>query len=163
ASRRVGRPVVLEATRQQGFTIATYRAETRHRIRLGADALGKLTALIHEGWEVTSRPDKYKVAGTDASTRLYACPNVDSEVFKVQTAAPDRGTGAYTVIAMTAADRLGVPLDDVHVELGDTTLPPAPVAGGSNTTASVCNVVAKACDDIRGRLARAATAAGGPL
>ena len=37
------------------------------------------------------------------------------------------------------------------VELGDTELPPAPVAGGSNTTASVCNVVAKACEDIRRR------------
>ena len=48
---------------------------------------------------------------------------------------------------MTAADRLGVRVENVTVELGDTDLPPAPVAGGSNTTASVCNVVAKACDD----------------
>ena len=30
----------------------------------------------------------------------------------------------------------------------DSDLPPAPVAGGSNTTASVCNVVAKACEQI---------------
>ena len=48
--------------------------------------------------------------------------------------------------------------------LGDSALPPAPVAGGSNTTASVCNVVMKACGAIRDRLARAAVAAGdGPL
>ena len=78
ASHRAGRPVRLEATRDQGFTIATYRAETRHRVRLGSDKDGKLQALVHEGWEVTSRPDSYKVAGTDATTRLYACPNVDS-------------------------------------------------------------------------------------
>ena len=39
------------------------------------------------------------------------------------------------------------------VELGDSALPPAPVAGGSNTTASVCNAVMKACDAIRDRLA----------
>ena len=56
-----------------------------------------------------------------------------------QTAAHEIGTGAYTVIAQTAADRLGVPLDKVTVELGDSDLPPAPVAGGSNTTASVCS------------------------
>jgi xanthine dehydrogenase YagR molybdenum-binding subunit len=78
---------------------------------------------------------------------------------KVQTAAHDIGTGAYTIIALTAADKLGLPLDKITVELGDSDLPPAPVAGGSNTTASVCTVVAKACDDIRGRIVRAATAA----
>ena len=68
---------------------------------------------------------------------------------KVQTAAHEIGNGAYTVIALTAADRLGVALDKITVELGDSDLPPAPVAGGSNTTASVCNVVAKACEQIR--------------
>ena len=36
-----------------------------------------------------------------------------------------------------------------QVELGDSDLPPAPVAGGSNTTASVCSAVQKACDAIR--------------
>jgi xanthine dehydrogenase YagR molybdenum-binding subunit len=78
---------------------------------------------------------------------------------KVQTAAHDIGTGAYTVVALTASDRLGIALDKVDVELGDTDLPPAPVAGGSNTTANVCNVVAKACDEIRSRIAEAAVAA----
>jgi Molybdopterin-binding domain of aldehyde dehydrogenase/2Fe-2S iron-sulfur cluster binding domain len=60
---------------------------------------------------------------------------------RVQTAAYDIGTGAFTVIALTAADKLAVALDKISVELGDSELPPAPVAGGSNTTASVCNVV----------------------
>jgi CO/xanthine dehydrogenase Mo-binding subunit len=36
AARQLRRPVRLEATRRQGSTVATYRAETRHRIRLGA-------------------------------------------------------------------------------------------------------------------------------
>ena len=273
AARHLGRPVKLVVGRDQGFTTATYRAETRHHVRLGAGRDGKLVALSHEGWEVTSRPDPYMVAGTDASTRLYACPNVASKVsivhadrntpgfmrsppevpylfalesgmdelavalamdpielrrvndtmqepikhlpytsrglmrcfdvaakefgwskrdpkpgsmrdgdwligwgcaatmyptamgpaaarvtltpggkVRVQTAAHDIGTGAYTVIALTVADRLGVPLEKVEVEIGDSDLPPAPVAGGSNTTASVCNAVAKACDEIRGKL-----------
>jgi xanthine dehydrogenase YagR molybdenum-binding subunit len=80
---------------------------------------------------------------------------------KVQTAAHELGTGAYTVIALTASDRLGLAPDKILVELGDSDLPPAPVAGGSNTTASVCNTVAKACEQIRSRIARAAVAAGG--
>ena len=78
---------------------------------------------------------------------------------KVQTAAHDIGNGAYTVVALTAADKLGIGLDKIAVELGDSDLPPAPVAGGSNTTASVCNVVAKACEQIRSRIAAAAVSA----
>ena len=92
AARRVGRPVRLEVARDQGYTTATYRAETRHRVRLGAGRDGKLQALIHEGWEVTSRPDAYKVAGTDASTRLYACPNIASAVTLVHA---DRNTPGF--------------------------------------------------------------------
>jgi xanthine dehydrogenase YagR molybdenum-binding subunit len=55
---------------------------------------------------------------------------------RVQTAAHDLGTGAYTVIGQMAAERLGVSLGSVTVELGDSRLPVGPVAGGSNTTAS---------------------------
>src|SRR5207248_639449 len=67
AARRLNRPVKLVATRDQGFTIASYRAETRHHVRLATDSDGKLQALIHEGEEVSSRPDQYQVAGNDAS------------------------------------------------------------------------------------------------
>jgi xanthine dehydrogenase YagR molybdenum-binding subunit len=282
AARRLGRPVKLAATRDQGFTIATYRAETRQRVKLGASRDGRLQSLTHEGWEVTSRPDNYMVAGTDATTRLYSCANIGSNVsivhadrstpgfmrapaelpymfglesamdelaialkmdpielrrvndtnvepvnglhytsrslmacfdaaaerfgwsrrdpqvgsmsegdwligwgcaatmypsqiapatarvilnadgrVRVQTAAHEIGNGAYTVIGMIAAERLGVPIENVSVELGDSQLPPAPVAGGSNTTASVCNVVAKACEDIRARIAAASIASDG--
>lgn len=279
AAQRLRRPVRLEATRSQGFTIATYRAETQHRVRLGAAQDGKLQALIHEGWEFTSRPDKYKVAGVDASTRVYACPNIDSKVtlvqgdrstpgfmrsppetpyifalesamdelayalrmdpvelrrvndtmhepvgglpftsrnlmpcfdaaakefgwakrkpepgamrdgewaigwgcattlyptnvapatarvtldpdggVRVQTGGHEIGNGLYTAAALTAAQGLGVALGQVQVALGDSDLPPAPVAGGSNSTASICTVIARACDDIRARLAAAAVA-----
>jgi xanthine dehydrogenase YagR molybdenum-binding subunit len=83
---------------------------------------------------------------------------------RVQTAAHEIGNGAYTVIGQAAAEALGVPLNKVTVELGDTELPPAPVAGGSRTTASCCSAVLKACDAIREKLFRAALAANdGPL
>jgi xanthine dehydrogenase YagR molybdenum-binding subunit len=273
AAKRLNRPVKLVATRAQGFTIASYRAETRHEVKLGATKDGKLVALSHEGWEVSSRPDDYTVAGTDASTRMYACPNIASAVnivsadrntpgfmrapaetpyiyalevamdelaeklnmdpielrrvndtiiepikglpftsrslmpcfdraskafdwgkrnpkpgqtrdgdwlvgygcamacyptqmapaaarvrleangtARVGTAAHEIGNGAYTVVAQTAALKLGIDVSKVKVEMGDSALPPAPVAGGSITTASVCNAVAMACDKVIDRL-----------
>ncbi len=82
----------LVPTREQGFTIATFRAETRQRIQLAATKDGKLQALNHEGSEVTSRADPYAVAGTDASTRMYACPNIASNVTIVRA---DRATPGF--------------------------------------------------------------------
>jgi len=285
AAKRLNRPVKLVASRDQGFTIATYRAETRHRIRLGAKADGKLVGYSHEGWEISSRRDPYCVAGVEDSTRLYAFGAVGTKVtivhadrntpgfmrsppvvpyiyaletamdelavklrmdpvefrrindtmtdpvsgkpyssrslmqcyaqagdafgwkqrnaqpgsmrdgdwligwgcatalypthvatatarvrltsdgkVRVQTAAHEIGNGAYTVIGQMAAEQLGVPLAAASVELGDSDLPPAMVAGGSNTTASTCSAVLKACTAIREKLARAATTANdGPL
>ena len=58
-----------------------------------------------------------------------------------------------------AAERLGVELSSVTVEVGDSRLPPAPVAGGSNTTASACSAVMKTCDAIRAKLFHAAVTA----
>jgi xanthine dehydrogenase YagR molybdenum-binding subunit len=280
AARRINRPVRLVVNRDQGFTTATYRAETRHHIRLGAGRDGKLAGYFHEGWEVSSRPDPYCVAGVADSARLYAYGAVKTKVnivhadrstpgymrsppvvpyiyalesamdelawklgmdpvelrrvndtmsdpidgkpwssrslmqcydeaaqafgwkrrasqpgatrdgewligwgcatalypthvgtatarvrlmsngeVRVQTAAAEIGNGAYTVIGQAAAERLGVPLEKVSVELGDTVLPPAPVAGGSRTTASTCSAVLKACDAIRDKIFRAARSA----
>jgi xanthine dehydrogenase YagR molybdenum-binding subunit len=285
AAKRLNRPVKLVATRDQGFTIATYRAETRHHIRLGAQRDGKLVGYSHEGWEISSRPDPYVVAGVEDSAQLYAfgavatkvnvvhadrntpgfmrsppvvpyiyalesamdemaikldmdpiefrrindtmkspvdgkpyssrslmtCYDQAAEAFGwqrrsaapgsmrdgewligwgcatavypthigaaaarvrlkpngealVQIAAHEIGNGVYTVLGQMAAEQLGVDLKSVTVEVGDSRLPPAPVAGGSNTTASACSAVMKTCDLIREKLFRAAaTANDGPL
>jgi xanthine dehydrogenase YagR molybdenum-binding subunit len=275
-ARRLGRPVKLVASRSQGFTIATYRAETRHDIQLGASRDGKLTALRHEGWEISSRPDPYAVGGTKTTTRMYACPNIESRVsivradrntpgfmrappevpymfalesamdelavtlnmdpielrrvndtmkepiggnpytsrslmecydegakafgwdkrrpqpksmaegdwligygcatacyptqmgpaaarvrlqrdgrVRVEIAGHEIGNGAYTVIAQAAAEKLGVPVEKVSVFIGDSDLPPAPVAGGSNSTASTCSTVITVCEQVRQKLFKA--------
>jgi xanthine dehydrogenase YagR molybdenum-binding subunit len=73
---------------------------------------------------------------------------------RVEIAGQELGTGAYTVIAQAAADRLGIAYENVTVALGDSNLPPAPVAGGSNSTASTCSAVITVCDQIRQRLFR---------
>jgi xanthine dehydrogenase YagR molybdenum-binding subunit len=92
AARRLGRPAKMVATRDQSFTVATYRAETRHHVRLAATRDGRITALIHEGEEVSSRPDAYKVGGTETTARMYAIPNIASKV-TVQHA--DRNTPGF--------------------------------------------------------------------
>jgi xanthine dehydrogenase YagR molybdenum-binding subunit len=275
-ARRLGRPIKLVASRSQGFTIATYRAETRHEIQIGANRNGKLTALRHEGWEISSRPDPYAVGGTKTTTRLYDCPNVESRVSivradrntpgfmrsppevpymfalesamdelavalnmdpielrrindttkepiggkpytsrslmacydegakafgwdkrtpqpksmadgdwligygcattcyptqmapaaarvrlqrdgraRVEIAGHEIGNGAYTVIGQAAAEKLGVAIEKVSVLIGDSDLPPAPVAGGSNSTASTCSTVIMVCEQVRQKLFKA--------
>ena len=277
AAQKLDRPIKLMTSRDQGFTIATYRAETRHHIQLGASHDGKLVALNHEGEEVTSRPDPYMVAGTESSTRLYACPNVASKVSivhadrntpgfmrsppetpylfalecgmdelayalkmdpvklrlvndtqnepikglpftsrslaqcfeaaakrfgwskrdprpgsmrdgdwqvgwgtaatmypsniaacaarvtqypngtaRVQVATHEIGQGIFTVCALVVSGQLGVDPEKITVELGDSTLPPAPVAGGSNSTASVSHALTKACAEILDKRAKGA-------
>jgi xanthine dehydrogenase YagR molybdenum-binding subunit len=59
----------------------------------------------------------------------------------VKTAAHDLGTGAYTILAQIAAATLGISIDRIEVKLGDSDLPMAPVAGGSQTSASVGSAV----------------------
>ncbi len=83
------------------------------------------------------------IAPATARVTLY-----DNGTAKVQTATHEIGQGITTVCALVAADRLGLDPDRITVDLGDSTLPPAPVSGGSNSTASVGNAVAKACDMI---------------
>lgn len=66
----------------------------------------------------------------------------------VLTAGNDMGTGAYTVVAVTAADALGVPVEKVKVELGDSLLPDGGIAGGSQMTASLAPAVISACQEV---------------
>jgi xanthine dehydrogenase YagR molybdenum-binding subunit len=66
----------------------------------------------------------------------------------VQSAASDMGPGTYTTITMIAAESLNVPMDKVKFELGDSTLPFAPVHGGSLTTASIGTAVQECCEKL---------------
>ncbi len=64
----------------------------------------------------------------------------------------DLGTGTYTVMTQIAADALGLPLEKVRFELGDTNQPHAPVSGGSQTVASVGPAVHAAATSVRAKL-----------
>ncbi|MEV0310877.1 xanthine dehydrogenase family protein molybdopterin-binding subunit [Nonomuraea fuscirosea] len=269
AARAVGRPVKIALTRQQMFDVTGYRTPTIQRLRLGADAQGRLTALEHVAYEQSSTLIEFAEQTTVPGRVMYAtpalrtahrlvrldvatpswmrapgeCPGMyalesamdelayaagldpvelrivnDAETepgtglpfssrdlvgclregarrfgwerrdpapgirregewlvgtgvaastyparrspcqavatvrdgdFLVQVAAADIGTGARTALTRIAADTLEVSPERVHVELGDSDLPRAPVAGGSMGTASWGSAVVRACEELK--------------
>jgi xanthine dehydrogenase YagR molybdenum-binding subunit len=68
------RSVRVVLTRQQMFSFG-HRPETWQRVRLGADASGKLTAMIHEATAETSRKEDYVEVVVNWSSQLYPCEN----------------------------------------------------------------------------------------
>ncbi|HKN92984.1 MAG TPA: xanthine dehydrogenase family protein molybdopterin-binding subunit [Thermoleophilaceae bacterium] len=274
AAQMVGRPVKVAVTRQQMFAVTGYRTPTIQRIRLGADADGRLTAISHEVVEQTStlkefaeqtavvtrvmyaapnRRTTHKLARLDVPTPSWMrapgeCPGMfalesamdelaiacgmdpielralndtqadpeDGETpfssrnlvgclregaerfgwadrdptpgvrregrwlvgtgvasstypayrraaqasaraeadgsFVVKVGAADIGTGARTALTQIAADALSTSVDRVRVEIGDSALPKAGVAGGSMGTASWGTAVVRACEALRAKL-----------
>ncbi|MET7328426.1 xanthine dehydrogenase family protein molybdopterin-binding subunit [Nonomuraea sp. NPDC005650] len=279
AARAVGRPVKIVLTRQQMFDVTGYRTPTIQRLRLGADADGRLTAVEHVAYEQSSTLVEFAEQTTTPTRVMYAtpalrtahrlvrldvatpswmrapgeCPGMyalesamdelacaagidpielrvvnepeaepDSGLpfssrnlvaclregarrfdwdrrdpepgrrregewlvgtgvaastypakrwpskavvsmregdFLVQLAAADIGTGSRTALGRIAAEALGVAPDRVHVELGDSDLPDAPLAGGSMGTASWGSAIVRACEHLKvnGTVGRADT------
>lgn len=89
--------------------------------------------------------------------RAHAALHADGRLV-VSSAASDIGTGTYTVMAMIAAEALGLPLEQVTFQLGDSTLPVAPIEGGSSHVTTVGSAVDGVCAKLRGRLLRLAQA-----
>ncbi|MDN3244199.1 xanthine dehydrogenase family protein molybdopterin-binding subunit [Streptomyces sp. ZSW22] len=92
----------------------------------------------------------YPVLVSPCAASARALPDGD---FLVRVNATDIGTGARTVCAQIAADALGVPLDRVRIEVADSGIGFAPMAGGSSGTASWGWAVHEACVRLGGRLA----------
>ncbi|GAA2277023.1 xanthine dehydrogenase family protein molybdopterin-binding subunit [Streptomyces atrovirens] len=67
----------------------------------------------------------------------------------VQVATQDVGTGTYTVMSQVAAQSLGLDIDDVDFELGDTAYPYAFVSAASATVPGVGAAVNRACATAR--------------
>ncbi len=64
----------------------------------------------------------------------------------------DLGTGTYTIMAQQAAAGLGIDPKLVEVKLGDSTLPKAPVSGGSQSSASVLPAIQDATTQLKLKL-----------
>jgi len=128
--------------------------ELRQCYRLGAERFGWKDRPV----EPRSMRDGDELIGWGMATgiwdslvmvaRVSAVLHADGRLI-VSSAATDIGTGTYTVMAMIAAERLGLPLERVTFQLGDSTLPLAPIEGGSSHVTTVGGGVAGACDKLK--------------
>lgn len=276
-ARQAGRPVKLEFTREQMFTLVGRRQETIQQLTVGATREGRLAAIVHDTLAQTSTYGEYADPVGTPTRMLYACANVATSHRLVRVNAPqpnpmrapgegpgsfalesaldelahelgidplelrlrnyadhdqhagrpwssnglrecyrvaarsfgwdkrprevgalrdgrhqigwgmasacypvyrmasqaavriapdggvlvrcgtqDMGTGTYTVLGQLAAAILGVPLERIAVELGDTMLPEGPYSGGSIATASFTPAVEEAARRLCRRLAELA-------
>jgi xanthine dehydrogenase YagR molybdenum-binding subunit len=133
----------------------------RECYRQGAEAFG----WDRRNPEPRSMRDDTELVGWGMATGVWEALQVPIAVRAVLTAnghaevscaTSDIGTGTYTIMAQVAADMLGLPLDNVTIKLGDSTLPQSPVEGGSWIAASVSNGIATTAGAIRTELLRLA-------
>ena len=98
------------------------------------------------GWEARTDPGKRRegdwmvgLGVASSSYPFYGMPGSVAEIervagggYAVRIGAADLGTGTWTALSQIAADALNCPFEAVHLEIGDTRLPDATVAGGSS-------------------------------
>jgi xanthine dehydrogenase YagR molybdenum-binding subunit len=82
--------------------------------------------------------------GGNRSTQADAQIHPDGSI-EVRMAVQDLGTGTATVMAVVAAEILGLKPDQITVKLGDTNYPHGPDSGGSTTCASVAPAIQDVC------------------
>lgn len=121
----------------------------RRNPRPGATRVGDLLV----GWGMATAAYPAKQMPAVARARLDA----DGRAV-VRSATHEQGTGTYTAMTQLAADALGLPLDRVRFELGDSRFPPAPINGGSWLSSSVGPAVLAACAALTKRLTELAAA-----
>ncbi|WP_026462320.1 xanthine dehydrogenase family protein molybdopterin-binding subunit [Adhaeribacter aquaticus] len=107
-------------------------------MREGKELIGM--GLATGAWEV-----KQKEASAKATL------SVDGTL-QVSSATADIGTGTYTIMTQIAAETLGLPMEQVTFKLGDSTLPEAPLQGGSWTAATVGSAVKQACEALKEKI-----------
>ncbi len=99
--------------------------------------------LIGHGVSAASRSSPY----LKTNSKVILALDGDKVNATVQMDATDIGTGSYTIIAQTASEYLGIPVEQVTVELGDSNFPITPGSGGSWGAASYCNGAMAACEN----------------
>ncbi|SCW85685.1 xanthine dehydrogenase YagR molybdenum-binding subunit [Rhizobium mongolense subsp. loessense] len=91
------------------------------------------------GWGVAAGTYPVRRTPGEALVRILADGTAE-----VASSGIDMGQGTYTIMAQTAAEILGIPVEQIHVKLGDSALPRAPVAGGSQLANLMTGAVHKA-------------------
>ncbi len=122
-------------------------------LKVGAERFGwkerplKPRSLIRDGllvgWGMAAAT--FPALRAVASVKVRLLPDGTAHIL---TAGNDMGTGAYTVVAITAAEELGLPVEKIRVEMGDSNLPDGGMAGGSQMTATLTPAVMAACQEV---------------
>lgn len=123
AAKMVKRPVRVQLTRRQMFTMVGYRPMAWQKIAAGATKDGILTGITHHAISNTSRYEEYREGIVNASQYLYACPNVNTSYkilpLDVNTPTwmrgPGEATGAFALECIL--DELAYKLNMDPVEL----------------------------------------------
>jgi len=86
----------------------------------------------------------WPAGGPSRTTQGEAQINPDGSI-EFRLGVQDIGTGTKTVIAVVAAEMLGLKPEQITVKVGDTNYPPGPGSGGSTTCASISPTVYDIC------------------
>lgn len=150
-----------EPTRDPAKDIEFSARHLREAYEMGAAQFGWKVPRAQPG---SQRDGKWRV-GQGVATAFYPAYrypaaakvrlNADGTVI-VQSGAQEMGMGTATVQSQHAAERLGVTMDKVRFDYGDTALPKAPVAGGSNQTVSIALAVELSCEKLFEKLLKLA-------
>lgn len=124
--------------------------------RFGWDRRNPVPGQVRDGqWLVG-----YGMAAAIRSNYLKKCAarlEISAEGhFIGKMAMTDVGTGTYTILTQIAAETLGVPMNAVTMEMGDTSLPPTPGSGGSWGANSAGSALFNACTTMQQQLAKSA-------
>jgi xanthine dehydrogenase YagR molybdenum-binding subunit len=125
--------------------------------RQGADAIG----WSRRRAQPRSMRDGHELVGLGMSSGMWDASLMKAAararltadgMLEVSTAASDIGTGTWTILAQIGADALGLPLESVRPNIGDSSLPSSPVEGGSWIAASNGSAVQAACEAVKATL-----------
>ena len=143
------------------FKTPIYKAE----IKLGADKIGWDRWKPRKENAGTDSPVKRGLGmalhtwggGGSQDKQVMCLINPDGSV-ELRSATQDLGTGARTVLAIIAAELLGLKPTDINSNIGNSTFPPGQASGGSTTTPSMSpptyNAVTQARDELFKRVGK---------
>ena len=131
-------PCMREGARLFGWDKRAAAGTTRDgnwMVGMGMSAAARLNPLMPSAASVKLGPDGY---------------------LTVRMAMTDIGTGTYTILAQIAGEMMGLPVERIRVEIGDTAYPAAAGSGGSFGAGSAGSALYVACEALRGKLVAAA-------
>ncbi len=138
------RPEAYTAQLQKGAEIMAWKKNWHARGDSGSGAVKRGLGLAVGTW-----------GGAGHASKCLATIHPDGSV-EVELGSQDLGTGARTVIAMVAAETLGLPVSAIDVKIGDNSYPPSGASGGSTTSGGVSASTRKATVNALDKLFEAA-------